>query len=476
MPKQLPEDWLLGTRHTLNVRADLGIKTHGVPADLRVKRKQGKSTSNLYAEFLPAKNDDIRAHQGRSKGGTGKRLTMEASMGTPDVHEAGKRAVAWVQEEQKKARAKREEQERESQHSLVTYWERWFTRESTKRKTQRNYARWRRDTQSKWEGNSYGIKHQSWAQKCVEEISALDFEDYWVVLDARRTPTNDMGGTKEQQKTLIRKLLKEARKEFPHLVIPEFPTITHQKTEEVRHLKQEEWERLLKKVIELSGGTARKELTPTQYQALQFSKANRKNQRNWVDTYDCLNLLWFFYLRAEDIPRLKAEWFHSDSEDVITCFLEVTKGDRDKHRTTHYRVDAPGNWRRINKRKSKGYLAFPHLQREEENPAESSVLDNLNFLMRTAMDECKPPIQSKGMTATNIRHTAFRLTLEEIPGLATPGAPLNSFAENGRTSAEMLCSTYLKYIEADKTAKEARAVSKPGAYSLSKGRILIDGA
>ena len=37
-----------------------------------------------------------------------------------------------------------------------------------------------------------------------------------------------MSGTKKQQKTLIRKLLKEARSDFPHLVIPDFPEISSQ--------------------------------------------------------------------------------------------------------------------------------------------------------------------------------------------------------------------------------------------------------
>jgi hypothetical protein len=34
------------------------------------------------------------------------------------------------------------------------------------------------------------------------------------------------------------------------------------------------------------------------------------------------------------------------------------------------------------------------------------------------LDQCDPPIPSQGVTMTNIRHTAFRLTLEEVPELA----------------------------------------------------------
>ena len=54
-----------------------------------------------------------------------------------------------------------------------------------------------------------------------------------------------------------------------------------------------------------------------------------------------------------------------------------------------------------------------HLQRDGSNAAETSVLDNLNALVRHAMDECNPPIPSKGMSTTNIRHTALRLTLRK---------------------------------------------------------------
>ena len=62
-------------------------------------------------------------------------------------------------------------------------------------------------------------------------------------------------------------------------------------------------------MVKLSEGKARKDLSVSEYQDLQFSKANNQNQRNWVNLYDCLNLMWFFYLRPEDLPRIKTEWF-----------------------------------------------------------------------------------------------------------------------------------------------------------------------
>ena len=471
MPRTLPDDWLDGTRNTLNVRDDLGLKRLGVPANLRIKRNKGKTTQNLFAEYLPAEEDDAREHAGRTRGGKGKRTTIQASMRTPDAFEAGRRAIEWVLENQRIAKAVKEQEETRQETALPVYWERWFAREWSERQGKRNPARWRRDTLAKWEGAAYGIKHQPWAQKSVDEINALDMAEYMSFLGKRATPTNDMGGTKKQQKTLLRHLFKEALADFPNLQIPAFPTITQQK-KRVVHLKQDEWERLIGKVVELSGGAAREHLTPAEYRALQFSKANRKNQRNWVDTYDCLHLLWFFYLRAEDIPRLKSEWFRDTGEEII-CDLEITKGDRDKHPTTHYRNDAIQNWRRLVKRKPKGHLAFAHLQRDGSNAAETSVLDNLNALVRHAMDECNPPIPSKGMSTTNIRHTALRLTLEEIPSLCVPGAPLNSFADNARTSTDMLYDTYIRYIDSERITKEARKQSKPGTYSLTK-RVSLD--
>ena len=463
MPKSLPEDWIQGTRNTLNVRDDLGIKKLGAPANLRVRRNKGKTTANLFAEFLPHPDEDPRPHAGRTRNGSGKRLTVSASMGTPEPFEAGKRAIQWALEWQKQAKTIQEEQEQDSQHHLEVYWDSWFEREKKTRQTKRNYDRWIRDETKKWDGEGYGLKHQPWAKKPVDQINSIDLEDYWTVLDARRTAENNMAGTKKQQKTLLNKLLKEARPDFPHLRLPDYPEITTQ-LKQVRHLKLDEWNRLLAKVIDLSGGAARKPLTPTEYRNLQFSSAKRANQRNWVDLYDSLMVLWFFHLRAEDMPRLLSEWFTDEGEEIV-CLLEVTKGDRTIKKTRHFRPDAVSNWRRTAQRKPKGYLAFPHMDRDAKNPAESSVLDCFNDLLRQALDQCNPPIPSKGVTSTTIRHTAFRLTLEEVPELGQyPG--IVTFAENGHTSPPMLQQTYLKYIEEERLAKQLRSKMKPGEYSM----------
>ena len=176
--------------------------------------------------------------------------------------------------------------------------------------------------------------------------------------------------------------------------------------------------------------------------------------------------MWFFYLRAEDLPRVKAEWFQ-DKGDEIVCLLEITKGDRNKQETTHYRSDAVENWRRMQKRRPQGFLVFPHTKRSA-GETNSTLKRTWNLLLQKALEECGIP--SKGITMTNIRHTAFRLTLEEAPELGQPPA-IHSFAENGMTSAEMLRETYLRYIDQVRSAQKVRAKIKPGTWSMVRGRI-----
>ena len=216
--RTLPDNWSV-----LSV-SDLGIKG-SYPNNLKIRKVA--NTQNLAASWLPSVEDDHRPEKGRV-GKTKKRDPLRGSMGTPDPYEAAKKAVIWVQELQRSAKVLKEKEEAEHHHSLDTYWKRWFAREGSKRKSKRNFDRWLKDARLKWDGVSYGVKHQPWAQKVVTKITSADFNDYWAVLDARRTATSDMGGTKAQQKTLIRELLKEAKSDFPHLSIPEFPSISRQ--------------------------------------------------------------------------------------------------------------------------------------------------------------------------------------------------------------------------------------------------------
>ena len=71
-----------------------------------------------------------------------------------------------------------------------------------------------------------------------------------------------------------------------------------------------------------------------------------------------------------------------------------------------------------------------------------------------------PDFPSDACKWTTLRHTAFRLTLEEDKTLGIP-PEINAFADNGHTSAEQLRSTYLKYIDLEASAKKSRKTISP---------------
>ena len=141
------------------------------------------------------------------------------------------------------------------------------------------------------------------------------------------------------------------------------------------------------------------------------------------------------------------------------------KTNRTIRDTEAYRSDAYKNVSRTMKRRPSGYLVLPHLPREKGSENESHVGEKLNDLLKLA---CKAAgISTKGVTWTTCRHTAFRLTLEDFPVLGTQ-RHIDTFAKNGHTSADMLRTTYLQFIDAEETALAARKSIAPGKYSLVK--------
>ena len=325
-----------------------------------------------------------------------------------------------------------------------------------------------------WSGST-GIGLQPWATtKSVERITHHDFLEFFLLVTRHCQAKGNTGEeTKRQYKTLIGHLFKEARADFPALRTPEFPALKKQVTQK-RHFTHQEWEDLVACVTELSGGAARQALTPSEYTDLDWTPRNRQNQRNWLDLYDALHLQWFFYLRSQDAPRLKSEWFserQTKEGPEVVCFLEKVKGDRDKHETFAYRTDALENIRRVLKRKPKGWLVFPYIHREEGSENESNVGETINFLLKKACE--KAGISTRGIDWTTCRHTAFRLTLEDIPDLGS-AKYIRDFAENGHTSPKMLEERYLRFIQREETAAMARAASKPGKWSLVKRVSLED--
>jgi hypothetical protein len=353
----------------------------------------------------------------------------------------------------------------EKQHVLSVYWERWYAK--AEQEPRNNRSRWLSDKRNLWNGTT-GVGVQPWATvKSVEAITSNDFLEFFrLVRENCEAKGNSGEETRRQYKTLIRNLFKEAKADFPALSCPEFPAIK-KTVRQKRHFTHQDWEQLVRTVTELSGGAARRTLTPAEYLELPWTPTNRQNPRNWVDLYDALHLQWFYYLRSEDAPRLRSEWFSEQlteqGEPQVICFLEKTKGDRDKHDTYAYRPDALENIRRILKRKPKGWLNFPHIKRTEGSENESNVGETINFLLKKACE--KAGISTKGIDWTTCRHTAFRLTLEDHPELGTTQY-IRDFADNGHTSQKMLEERYLRFIQREKTAAKARASIAPGKWSM----------
>ena len=467
MPKarRLPEEWIAGTLHTLNLAEHLGIRRNGVPSDLRIKRSP--KSPNLIAQYLPAVDDDPRPGAGATRSGSGKRKVYEASMGAPDPWEAASKAVEWVKRHQKETRTKKDVQQQSKDYSLHAYWDRWFARISkSKKNAQMNYKKWENEQQNLWLAQGYGLKHQDFSMKSVEEVNSADFNNYFTVIDQRKETSKragDMGGTKKQLKTLINHLFDEARSaDFHNLHTPKFPKISHQKKQS-DHFYKEEWEMVMKKTIELTEGAGQAMLTPSEYANLDFKKADRQNQRYWVDFYDSLCLMYFFFLRPRDLKHLKMEWFQERTDEegkkYVECTLQVTKGNRDIQRTENIRPDGYKVWKRIKSRKPEGYVCFPEINRE-------SVLPNCRHLLNKVKEQCG--ITREGLTTTQIRHTAFRLICEEDFDHYSNPIHLVHLAYSGNTSTDMLRKTYLDPIRQSRSAAKSRSRLPEQSWSLVK--------
>jgi len=172
------------------------------PNNLKIKRVS--RSDNLYAPWLPAAEEEPCPNEGKS-GKTNKRISLERPTGVFDSFEAGKQAKSqWVQELQ---RAQKSNKAQAGQH-LGVYCDNRFSRECSTRETHRNFARWKRDEKLKREGDSYGIKHQPWAHKSVEDITARDFQNYWRILEYQKNRQQRHRRHYGTAEDLTRKLLK----------------------------------------------------------------------------------------------------------------------------------------------------------------------------------------------------------------------------------------------------------------------------
>lgn len=465
-PRSLPEEWLNGTKKSLKVAGDLGLKG-SYPSNL-VIYKEGHGFSNLQWRFLPDAAQDPRPFSGRSKNGQGRRLPFMGTTSTTEPFAAGKEAIQLANDAFNAALEDHAEQVVEKSHSLVVYWEKWYEDRAQEPRT--NKTRWLRDKRNMWSGTN-GIGQWGWAHnKSIEQITSVDIAQHFTSYDQHCADNGLQGGKqKEAYRTLLNNLFKRARVDFPGLPLPVYPKIQTQ-TKQERHLTHPEWERLISSVIELSEGAALKLLSPQEYKSLPFTVRNRKNVRNWVDLYDALYLQWFYYLRSQDMPIMRGEWFKEEYDDSEkdtqwALLLGKVKTNRDLHDTYTYRRDAYKNISRTLRRKPSGYLALPHLKRIVGSENESHVGETLNHLLKEAC--IRAGVSPVGVKWTTIRHTALRLTLEEYPELGTKRY-IDNFAWNAHTSAPQLEDTYLKFIDAKETARKARAVIEPGKYSLVK--------
>ena len=118
---------------------------------------------------------------------------------------------------------------------------------------------------------------------------------------------------------------------------------------------------LINCVNHLLGGVARKNLSIEEYENLEFKKTSRDNHSNWVDLFDALWVNYFFFLRSQDLHRLKIEWFRKDFQHREFVLMHPTpKSDRKIKETRIIRDDAFNFMVRLmNRRSDKGWLLFP---------------------------------------------------------------------------------------------------------------------
>ena len=472
--KKLPVDW-----KTIEVREYFTCDA-AYHEGLKLQRKKGR---NINAVWLPPITKDFRERVGKSK----RRIEKKLSTFTKDPIEAARKAIeyqiqgAFIDAEIEQQKKKDEE------FSLYKYWDIYFKKFCEKMILKRNYTNNRSNELNKWNGVGWGLMHQPFAFKSVDQIGYADLDEYWKLLDQRGAslpkPT-DMVGQKKQLRTLLNKLLNQARitdkEKFSNMPKLVYPTIERRLgKEEVEYLTRDEWNRLIAKVVELSGGVANKHITAEEYNALPHpdkpNSPRRDSQRNWCDLYDALMCMWFFYFRSEDMARLINEWIHFDEkEDYWYFYMKILKGDRiDEHKSIPYRDNAKNHIERLIKRKGrKGYLMFQQYERKEKviyegdkllgkfiDYAGSQVNETLNHLLQIAVEEAG--IQKRNsITFTNIRHTAFFIMVEEYRHLFNTESEVTSFAENGFTSYDMFKETYINKVDAEAKARKFRKATK----------------
>ncbi len=461
--KKLPDKW--GT-------TDCEIKTIYIREYFKI---EGASyTDDLRLKYDP-KRGSLQAEWSIPKLPTDKRnKTRRESTGTWDPLLASQIAV----EKQSSFNALPHAQV-SKKYSLERYWKIWLKEFTVVNQIKRNGKINIRNQANYWNGEGWGIGHQPFSKKNIEDVDYNDLNDYWKFLDERGAnlpEPKDMAGQKKQIKTLLNKLIKTARitdkgiyGNLPDLVYPIIKKTLGKEEAEV--LQRDEFDLLLKTVIDLSGGIANAHISNEHYMELSNQGTRIHQPRNWVDLYDALILMYFFHLRPEDMPRVKSEWIYQKTDGSYYLYLEEVKGNRlHRHESISFRDGSDEALERIKKRKPKGFLIFTDnylAGREEGNYADSQVLESLNVLLQHAIEVSGIKTRRK-LTMMNIRHTAFYLLIKEFPDDFKTVSDLTVLGEFGFSSEKQLRERYVNKIHAESKVKRVKKLGKKGKFELIK--------
>jgi len=448
-------DGNLNDRTWINIsesRYELGIsKRENFPTNLYLKKRV--NSPYFYASWMPDKEDDYRVTNK-------KRTPLESSTGTADAITAAIKAINWVKQKQRDLLEKVNEYQEVKTKCLAHYWEEYFQDFCLTRASNKSATKMIRDEKLKWHSPTYGLEKESFSRIRVDQINRKHLKTYFLSLS---------NGMKSQQKTIIKALFNLAESDFVGHQFPSFPKITKPQKEQAVHFEFDDWQTLMKTINELSRGAARSSISFEEYKNLEVKKANRMHQRNWVDLFDALWVNYYWFLRSQDCPRLKIEWFTENAKNKEFIFRNLEpKSGRKIENTKNLNDDAYSFFKRLLKRRpTKGWLIMPFEKRKEEGGQDNIVTRNLNFLLKKAVEECLPEFDTKDAIFTNVRHTTFRHHLEDEPKFGQY-PDINWFASNGLTSPQMLQDTYLKYISKETSLNESKKKMRHSDYSLIK--------
>ena len=415
------------------------------PINLCIRKRS--NSPFFYGVWMPDEDEDFRVTNT-------KRRPFEVSTKTTDPRQASLYAITWVKEKQTELAEKSIEASTVKTKCLEHYWDQFFESKQAAWDGRKSRTKLIRDEKLKWHSDRYGIAKEEFSKISADKISRQHLVDYFATLS---------DGMKSQQKTVLKGLFQLAENDFIGHTFPTFPTITKPQAKQVQHFELDQWEILLNTVNELSRNIARTDIPYEAYMELETNPFNRQNQRNWVDLYDALYVNYFWFLRSQDTQRLSIEWFKEDKKNKeFICRNEEPKSDRRIENTISL-MDGSYDFlkRLLNRRQPhKGWLIMPNTKRESEGGQENKVRDDLNFLLKKAVQKCLPEFDMKECDFTTIRHTTFRHHLEADPSLGD-ATRIQGFANNGLTSPDMLRKTYIKYISRESDLRKSKKKIKP---------------